>query len=273
MFKIAIVVFREFLEIALLLGIIMAVTKPVKNSRTYIVLGALIGIVLAAIFALSIRTISTSFGSLGDEIFDSCVILLTAAIISWTVVWMQGYTKKIKKDLSKLSENITAGRASQLMLVLVVATAILREGAEVILFVYSVSSVESIQGTQYLIGIGIGAFFGLTVGVGLYLGLMKLAGKYVFKISTILLTMIAAGLAAEAAGILTSSGFIQLYSDQLWDTSWFVSNESIMGKILNVIMGYDSKPNGMQLVFYLTSILITVSLMKLRSIISHKTNA
>ena len=102
---------------------------------------------------------------------------------------------------------------------------------------------------------------------------MKLAGKYVFKISTILLTMIAAGLAAEAAGILTSSGFIQLYSDQLWDTSWFVSNESIMGKILNVIMGYDSKPNGMQLVFYLTSILITVSLMKLRSIISHKIDA
>ncbi|MDP5109832.1 MAG: FTR1 family protein, partial [Rickettsiaceae bacterium] len=65
MFKIAIVVFREFLEIALLLGIIMAVTKPVKNSRTYIVLGALIGIVLAAIFALSTRRISTSFGSLG----------------------------------------------------------------------------------------------------------------------------------------------------------------------------------------------------------------
>jgi high-affinity iron transporter len=122
-------------------------------------------------------------------------------------------------------------------------------------------------------GIGIGAFFGLTVGVGLYLGLMKLAGKYVFKISTILLTMIAAGLAAEAAGILTSSGFIELYSDQLWDTSWLVSNESIMGKILNVTIGYDSKPNGMQLTFYLASILITVSLMKLRSIISHKTDA
>jgi len=273
MFKIAIVVFREFLEIALLLGVIMAVTKPIRNSRTYIVLGALIGIVLAAIFALSTRAISTSFGGLGDELFDSCTILLTAAIISWTVVWMQGYTKKIKKDLSKLSENITAGRASQFMLVLVVATAILREGAEIILFVYSVSSVENIQGTQYLIGIGIGALSGLIIGVGLYLGLMKFAGKYVFKTSTVLLTMIAAGLAAEAAGILTSSGFIELYSDQLWDTSWLVSNESIIGKILNIIIGYDSRPNGMQLAFYLASILITVSFMRLRSIISHKPDA
>lgn len=273
MFKIAIVVFRECLEIALLLGVIMAVTKPVANSRVYIVLGALIGIVLAAIFALSTRAISTSFGGLGDELFDSCVILLTAAIISWTVVWMQGYTKKIKKDLSKLSENITAGLTSQFMLVLVVATAILREGAEIILFVYSVSSVKNLEGTKYLIGIGIGAFAGLTVGIALYLGLMKLAGKYVFTISTILLTLIAAGLAAEAAGILTSSGFIEAYSDQLWDTSWFISNESIMGKILNVTMGYDSKPNGMQIAFYLSSILITVSFMKLRSIISNKYHA
>ncbi|GAB4165919.1 MAG: FTR1 family protein [Rickettsiaceae bacterium] len=270
MFKIAIVVFRECLEIALLLGVIMAATKPITNSRVYITLGSLIGVVLASVFALFTRKITASFGGLGDEIFDSCVILLTATIISWTVVWMQGYTSKIRKDLGKLSENIKAGATSQFMLVIVVAMALLREGAELILFIYSISSVGHIESKQYIMGFGVGAIAGLAVGTVIYLGLIKYAGKYIFMVSTILLTLIAAGLAAEAAGIMTSAGIIELYSGQLWDTSWLIDNESIAGKILNVTIGYDSRPNGMQIIFYLLSIAITVVMMKIRSALSDK---
>jgi high-affinity iron transporter len=270
MFKIAIVVFRECLEIAFLLGVIMAVTKPIQNSKIYIILGSLLGMVCAATFALFARSIADSFGGLGDELFDASIILITAIIISWTVVWMQGYTKKIRKNLSKLSDNITAGAASKFMLVLVVAMAILREGAEIILFVYSISSTENIESSSYIIGLGLGGFAGVTVGTVIYLGLIKYASKYVFTISTILLTLIAAGLAAEAAGILTSSGIIEIYSDQLWNTSWFISDDSITGKILNITIGYDSRPNGMQIVFYLATIILTAGMMQVRSKLSGK---
>jgi len=98
MFKIAIIIFRECLEIALLLGVILASTSHIKNSRIYVIMGAMTGIVLASIFAFFIRTVTTVYGTYGDEIFDSSVILLTAVIISWTVVWMQGYTQKIKNN-------------------------------------------------------------------------------------------------------------------------------------------------------------------------------
>jgi high-affinity iron transporter len=268
MFKIAIVVFREFVEITLLLGVIMAATKPVTNSKTYIALGVLVGMVLAALFALSARTITETFGGLGDEIFDSCVLLLTAAIISWTVVWMQGYTKKIRLNLNKLSADIKTGSASHFMLAIVVAMAILREGAELILFVYSIVSVDNMSSHQYIFGIGIGALAGLTAGGVIYFGLIKYAGKYIFKVSTILLTLIAAGLAAEAAGILTSAGIIESCSDQVWDTSWLVNNYSIIGQILNITIGYDAKPNGMQIIFYFLSIFTTVFMMKIRSILA-----
>ena len=268
MIKLAIVVFRECLEIAFLLGVVMAVTKPVKDSRKYIILGSVAGVFFAALFAFFAKTLSESMGGLGDEMFDSCVILFTAILISWTVVWMQGYTKKVRKDLSKLSDKITAGSVSQLMLVFVVAAAIFREGAEIILFVYSVASAGNIEGNEYITGIGLGVFGGITVGALLYLGLMKYAGKYIFKISTILLTLIAAGLAAEAAGIMTSSGIIELFSDQLWDSSWLVDNDSITGKVLNVTIGYDSRPNGMQMAFYFTTIILTVGMMRFRSRIS-----
>lgn len=265
MFKIAIVVFREFLEISLLLGVIMAVTKPIHNSKIYIILGVMLGVVSAAIFALCVNSITLSFGGLGDEILGAAIILLTAFLISWTVVWMQGYAQKIRKSLSKLSDKIETGAASKLMLVAVVAVTILREGAEIILFVYSIASVENITGNNYLLGLAIGGISGLTVGIIIYKGLIQYAGKYAFLISTILLTLIAAGLSAEAAGILTSSGIIEIYTDQLWNSSWLVSDESAMGKILKVIIGYDARPNGLQIIFYISTIMITLTMMKIKS--------
>ncbi len=273
MIKLAIVVFRECMEIAFLLGVVMAATKPVKDSRKYIILGCMCGVFFAASFAFFAKALSDSMGGLGDEMFDSCVILFTAILISWTVVWMQGYTKKIRKNLSKLSEKISAGAVSQLMLVFVVASAIFREGAEIILFVHSIASAGNIGGNDYITGIGLGAFGGVVVGTLLYLGLMTYAGKYIFRISTILLTLIAAGLAAEAAGIMTSSGIIELFSDQLWDSSWLVDNGSITGKILNITIGYDARPNGMQIIFYFLTIIFTVGMMKFRTKVSSKNNA
>ncbi len=265
MFKIAIVVFRECLEIAFLLGVIMAATRPVQNSKIYIIMGTMIGIVCAAVFALFARSITSSFGEMGDEIFDASIILITSIIISWTVVWMQGYTKKVRKNLSKLSDEIATGVSSKFMLVAVVATAILREAAEIILFVYSISSADNINSNDYIIGLGLGAIVGLTVGTIIYKGLIKYAGKYIFKISTILLILIAAGLSGEAAGILTSSGIIEIFNEQLWDTSWLVSNASVTGKTLNIITGYDARPNGLQITFYFATIILTIAMIKLQS--------
>jgi high-affinity iron transporter len=273
MFKIAIVVFRECLEIALLLGVITAATRHIDKSRHYIVMGALLGIILSSFFAFFTQSLSLMFDGYGDEIFDSCIILLTAAIISWTAIWMQGYTKKIKKNLGELSNKISSGVASHFMLVAVVSATILREGAEIILFIYSVSSAENIKPDDYLLGLGIGGLLGLVTGVVLYMGLIKIAGKYIFKISTILLIIIAAGLTSQAAGILTSSGIIEIYNEPLWDSSWLIDDRSIFGKILNIITGYDSKPNVMQIIFYTGTILINILMIKTRSIITKKQNA
>jgi high-affinity iron transporter len=272
MFKIAVVIFRESLEIALLIGIIMAVTKPIQSSRTSIILGGLLGVVLASLFAFFTRTLTNMVDGLGDELFDSCIILLTALIISWTVVWMQGYTKRIQKDVGELSDKISSGRASKFMLVLVVATAIFREGAEILLFIYSISSTESIRVNDYILGLGLGSFFGVLAGTIIYNGLIKFAGKYVFKISTILLILIAAGLASGAAGILTSSGMIETMSEQLWDSSWLIEDRSVTGKLLNIITGYDARPNGMQLLFYFGTILLNIGMMRLRTILIQRKN-
>ncbi|MDR0773893.1 MAG: FTR1 family protein [Rickettsia sp.] len=255
MFKIALVVFRECLEIALLLGVILAVTKQLEKSRIYIIAGVMLGTVSAALFAFFTRSITVAFSGLGDEIFNSGVILLTVALIGWTIVWMQGYGIKIKQNLNDLSVRISSGDSSYIMLVLIVAATILREGMEIIILVYSISSVEIIDSNSYLLGLIIGMVSGLTLGVIIYLGLIKIVNQlYIFCISSILLMLVASGFAAEAAGILSSSGIITILSDQLWDSSWLISDRSIYGKFLKMITGYIARPNGLQVVFYICTL-------------------
>ncbi|WP_375326908.1 FTR1 family protein [Candidatus Tisiphia endosymbiont of Nemotelus uliginosus] len=266
MFKIALVVFRECLEIALLLGIILAVTKQIERSRIYIIAGSMLGVVLAALFAFFTSTISVSFSGMGDELFNAAIILLTVVLISWTIVWMQGYGIRIKQHFNDLSEKIHSGKSSCIMLVLIVAATLLREGMEIIILVYSISSVEVIDANSYLLGLIIGMVSGFALGIVIYLGLIKLTNQqYIFRISSILLMLIASGFAAEAAGILSSSGVVMVLSDQLWDSSWLVSDRSIYGKLLNMVTGYTARPNGLQVVFYITTIVLINVLIQIKT--------
>lgn len=103
------------------------------------------------------------------------------------------------------------------MLVLLVASTILREGTEIILLIYSLSSTETTDSNSYIYGMIIGASGGLTLENIIYLGLIKFARQQIiFKISSILLMLIAGGFAAQTTGILTSCDFITAFSNQLW---------------------------------------------------------
>jgi high-affinity iron transporter len=250
MLKIAIVIFREFLEISILLGIVLAATKSLSGRIQYIIAGVLIGVVGASVLAFFTTQLAMAFGGFGDEIFDVGVILLTVFVLGWTAVWMRGYSSQIKEEVSLVASRIAKGNAHKVILTLIVAGTIFREGSEVVLFIYSFSSSQSLSGEQYLLGFAIGSLGGLVVGSALYMGLLKFAARYIFKVCFVLLILIAAGLAAEAAGILTSIGFITVLTQPAWDSSWFVADQSIFGKLLKILVGYESKPNLMQLVFY-----------------------
>ncbi len=256
MFKIAFVVFRECTEIALMLGIVMAITKKIEKSRIYIIAGIMLGIISASLFAFFARSISRSFDGLGDEIVDSSVILLTVVMIIWTITWMQGYGEKVKQDINDLSTKIYNNSTSHFMLTMFVLSIIFREGVEIILIVYGITAREAISIDNYLLGFSLGAISGLILGVIIYLGLIKFSGRHIFKLSSIILMLIAASLSAEAAGLLTASGLITILSGQIWDSSWLIEDSSVCGRILRMMIGYYAKPNELQIIFYATTICV-----------------
>lgn len=250
MIKIAMVVFRECMEISMILGVILAATKTVDKSRYYILGGVLLGILSSFILSFTISEIANSFDGLGEEIFNLCMIFITIFVVGMTAIWIKKSAPKLKSNISHLSERIDRGISHKFMLVFVVATTMFREVTEIILFVGALASTYEVTAIDYVVGLLLGIFFGLAIGSGFYYGFSRFAAKYLFKLTFIFLVFVSASLASEAAGILTSTGIIEFYNDPLWDSSWLISDFSLLGKTLKTLFGYNSQPNLMQLMFY-----------------------
>lgn len=256
MFKIALVVFRECLEISMVLGIVCAATRSVKNSVIYITGGVMAGIISASVLAFFITKLTFSFSGFGEELFDVFVILLTVLVVGATAIWVKRSAPGISDKMSDLSIKIEKGMARKIILTSVVATTIFREVIEIVLFIHALASAYELTPTDYILGFASGLSMGIAVTLAIYYGLSRIAVKYLFKLSFALFILIAASLASEAAGILTSIGFLDIYNEPLWDSSWLISDFSITGRILKILVGYNAQPNSMQLIFYVSTILI-----------------
>lgn len=263
MFKIALVVFRECLEISMVLGIIFAATKSVKNSLVYIVGGVMAGIIAASLLAFFITKLTFSFSGFGEELFDVFVILLTVIVVGATAIWVKRSAPKMSGRMSDLSTRIERGLAPKIILTSVVATTIFREVTEIVLFIHALASAYELTPTDYILGFATGISMGIAITVAVYWGLSRIAVKYLFKVSFALLILIAASLASEAAGILTSIGFLDFYNEPLWDSSWLISDFSVLGRVLKILVGYNAQPNSMQIVFYVSTILLILGCSKI----------
>ncbi|MBP7189668.1 MAG: FTR1 family protein [Rickettsiaceae bacterium] len=256
MLKVAIVIFREFLEISLLLGVILAATRGLANRLYYVVAGIMIGVVGASFLAFFTRLLNRSFHGIGDEIFDASVIFITVALLVATAIWVNNPKEIIKNKVDAIILDLDESRASKVMLTLLISGTIFREGSEIVLFLYSIARSVGIEGQNYVAGIGIGILSGSLCGWALYIGLLKWAGRYIFKISFFMLSFISAGLASEAVGILSSVGLLDSYRNVLWDSSSFVTDDGMAGKILKILVGYEAKPTGMQVIAYVSTLLV-----------------
>lgn len=255
MFQIALVVFRECLEISMILGIISAATQIIQNSVLYIIAGTMSGIIAASCLAFVISNFYISLGGFGDEILNVSIIFATVIVVGLTAIWVNNYSHQISGKMKDLTSEIEKGMAPKIMVTFVVGTTIFREVAEIILYVGGIASaMPHLEPLDYLTGFLIGVGGSVLVSVAIYYGLSKVAVKYLFKVSFFMLILIAASLASEAAGILTSIGWWGFYNDPLWDSSWLISDFSFAGKILKTLIGYNSKPNILQVIAYLGTI-------------------
>ncbi len=259
MFGTATIVFREILEIALVLGIVMAATKGFPQRFKIAGLGLAIGLAGAVVIAYFTDAISEAIDGVGQEVFNAAIMFIAVAFLSWTVIWMKTHGRQLTQNLYAMGADVMQGDKSMYVLVGVIAFATFREGAEIVLFSYG----QIAMGTSFLsimIGAAIGTLGGTIVGFMLYFGLLKTVKRHLFAVTSWMLIVLTAGMAAQGANFLIQAGILpELYS-QVWDTSWLVDGGSLLGKMLGVLIGYTPRPSGMELIFY-TSVLFVIGSM------------
>ncbi|WP_428034891.1 FTR1 family iron permease [Amphritea sp.] len=251
----AVIVFREVLEAALIVSILLAATCGLPRRTLWIGAGLLAGLAGACIVALFASSITSAFEGTGQELMNACILLIAVLMLAWHNIWMSHHARELVAHMKNVSAKITDGSLPLYFLAVASGMAVLREGSEVVLFMYSVTASGS-SANAMLIGSLIGVVAGILVGRLIYSGLLRIPTSRLFQLTGWMILLLASGLAASAAGYLIQAGYLP-YQAPLWDSGDLLSEKSILGQLLHILIGYQERPTIIHLAFYLVT-LVTI---------------
>ena len=257
-----IIVFREVFEAGLIVGIVLAVTSSVPNRNRWIGGGVLAGVLAACLVAAFAGALSQLFAGMGQELFNAAILCIAVVMLTWHNVWMAHHGREMAGELRAVGQAVADGRKSLLALAVVVGVAVLREGSEVALFLYGVAASDG----GSALSLALGGLLGLALGVGVclltYFGLMRIPSKALFTTTTMLITLLAAGMAAQAVAFLERANWLNSLDTVVWDSAWLLPETSIAGRTMHTLIGYTDQPTQMQLLVYVAVLLATFMLMR-----------
>jgi len=258
-----IVVFREVIEAGIIVGIVMAATKAVQRRGQWIAGGVLAGFIGACVVAFFVEVITTAFAGMGQELFNALVLGIAVFMLTWHNVWMSKHGREIAAEMMAIGKAVVMGSRTLLALAVVVGVSVLREGSEVVLFLYGIMAQEGGANYGILAGGIMGLLLGGLVSLLTYFGLLRIPGRYLFAVTSLLIALLAAGMAAQAVGFLEQADKLTLFNTTLWNTSNILSDSSLLGKVLHTLIGYNDQPTAMQVIVYVAILGLTYILMKI----------
>ena len=242
-----IIVFREAMEAGLIVGIVLAASAGVQGRGHWIAGGIATGLTGAGLLAAFAGTLSNLFEGAGQEALTATILLFAVAMLTWHVVWMSHHGRQMAADFRQIGKEVQLGQRSLAALAAVVATAVMREGAEVVLFLYGVV-VASHTGVLSLVVGGIaGLLLAAALSWALYRGLLAVPMHRLFEVTNGLIALLAAGMAGQAAAVLHAADILPGWGETMWDTGFILEDNSIVGKALHALIGYSARPSGIQL--------------------------
>lgn len=245
--------FRESLEIALLVGIMLAYLHRTKNKEgeRHIWLGAVSGIVASVVLAYLFNFVKGGFNAT-EPLFEGVFMVVTAGLVTWLILWMLNQ-KKIVENLQnqvkiKLQKRETIG------LFLLAFTSVFREGVEAVLFMFGIYI--NTGGLSFA-----GAILGIVIAVILGILMFEYAVKFkvgsFLKITTILLILLAAGLFSRGLMELQEAKVLPvIFAEKVYTLPFadgnILSETGIVGGSLKGLIGYSTSPSDLQILGYIT---------------------
>ena len=259
----AIIVFREVLEAALIVGIVMAASRGAIGRGLWVSGGIGAGVLGAICVAGFAATIAAAAAGMGQELFDAAILFAAVGMLGWHNVWMSRHGREMASQATQLGHDVRSGARPLWALGIVVALAVLREGSEVVLFLYGIALGGNGGPLAMTLGGVIGLALGVAAGAGIYWGLVSIPMRQLFRVTSWLVLLLAAGLASQGAAFLMQADLLPPLGSNIWNTSFLLSDQSLAGKMLHTLIGYTAQPAGIQVVFYVMTLTVIVVLMRL----------
>jgi high-affinity iron transporter len=258
----AIILFREVLEASLIIAIVMGASRGIAQRGRWVAGGILLGLIGASMIALLASDIALKFEGKLSAILNAIILLSAVALLTWHNVWMKSHGRKLATDIATVGKDVETGKQPLTALMLLTFAAVMREGSEAVLFIWAIAT-SGQQGANLAVG-GLGGIVaGVMVGALLYRGLLRFPLRHFFTLTSWVILLLTAGLAAQAAGFLNQADLLPALGGQLWDTSHLLNQASLLGQLLHTLIGYIARPSGVEVVFYVGTILIVLILMQL----------
>src|SRR5689334_5667066 len=257
-----IIVFREVIEAGLIVGIVLAATRGVFGRGRWVTTGVVGGVLGAAVVALFAGVISEAFEGAGQELFNASVLGIAVIMLMWHNAWMARHGREIAAEMRSVGTAVSEGARPLTALAIVVGLAVLREGSEVVLFLYGIMA-SGTSGMSLLAGGVLGVAAGALFTALTYFGLLAIPTRYIFSVTSWLIALLAAGMAAQAVQFLNNAGLVIALDRTVWDTSWMLSEGNIVGRMLHALVSYTERPTEMQLVVYIATLFAMFLLMRI----------
>lgn len=250
----AVIVFRETLEAALIIGIIAAATRGLVGRGRWLFVGVMTGLVgSVGMAALADRIAQWAEGT-GPDLFNALVLGIAVIMLAWHNIWMSHHGAQMAREARLVGQAVLSGGRAPHAIFLVIALAVLREGSETVLFLYSLLTGEG-GVAAVLLGGALGLAAGALAGWILYAGFVRVPVKWFFSVTGVFVLLLAAAMASQMARFLAQADLVPSLANPLWDSSALLTNESPLGTLLHLLAGYEARPSGMQVVFYCTAFL------------------
>jgi high-affinity iron transporter len=259
----AIIVFREVLEAALVIGIVLAATRGVARRALWVGCGTLGGLLGATAVAVFAEAIAAAASGIGQELFNAAILFSAVGMLGWHNVWMSRHGRELAADLKHVGAAVRSGTRPMHVLAAVVAMAVLREGSELVLFLFGLAAAETDAASGMLAGALLGLGVGAATGAALYRGLLRIPGSLLFAVTGWMILLLAAGMAAQGAAFLAQADILPALGESLWDTSGLIEDASLAGRVLHTLIGYSARPDGIQVLFYVLTLGGILTLMKI----------
>lgn len=246
-----VIALREGIEAALIVSIVLAYLKQIGASdRSRLVWwGTGLAIVLSAALGTAIFVAGAEFEGTAEQIFEGLVTLAAVGVLTWMIFWMRRQGARVKSELEERVD--TALLTGGLALAALAFVAVLREGIETALFIFAAAKGTAVEtggvGGQ-LVGATLGLAVAVVLGVLLYRGGLRLNLRSFFRITGLLLIVVAAGLFAFALHELQEAGWLPVLAGTAFDVSGALPDDSGAGGILRAIFGYQANPTWLELV-------------------------